>query len=72
MRKVISVSLDEGLDALLNESAKLMNVSKSELIKRSVRQYLYLNEAKQIRGKLKKYAEKAGFYSEEDIYRAIS
>ncbi|WP_017851794.1 ribbon-helix-helix protein, CopG family [Leptospira interrogans] len=72
MRKVVSVSLDEGLDLLLIKNAKKQKLTKSEVIKRALTQYFYLNDAKQIRTGLKKYAENAGYLSEEDIYKDIS
>ncbi len=72
MRRVVSISLDETLDSLLIKNAKKQKLTKSEVIKRALTQYLYLNDAKQIRKSLKKYAENAGYLSEEDIYKDIS
>ncbi|MDF3818925.1 ribbon-helix-helix domain-containing protein [Leptospira sp. 96542] len=72
MRKVVSISLDENLDSLLIKSAKKQKIAKSEIIKRALVQYFYLNNAKSIRANLQKFAEKAGYLSEDDIYNDIS
>lgn len=72
MRKVVSISLDQNLAKMLMQGAERENTSKSEIIQKALRQYLHLNEANYLRTKLKKYADKAGFLSEEDIYQDIS
>ncbi len=72
MRKVISVSLDSKLESDLEKNAKALKVSRSEVVQRALKQYLYLSQAALLRRKNRPYAEKAGYYSEEDIYRDIS
>lgn len=72
MRKVVSVSLDEELESMLLKSARRQKVSKSEVVQAALKQYFFLTEAKRFRKNLKNYAEKAGYLSEEDIYKDIS
>jgi len=72
MRKVVSVSLDEELESMLLKSARRQKVSKSEVVQMALKQYFFLTEAKRFRKDLKKYAEKAGYLSDEDIYKDIS
>ncbi|TGK02524.1 antitoxin [Leptospira selangorensis] len=57
---------------MLLKSARSQKVSKSEVVQKALKQYFFLTEAKRFRKNLKKYAEKAGYLSEEDIYNDIS
>ena len=72
MRKVITVSLQPELSKKLDKSVKTNKTTRSEIIKKALERYLYQQETIRIRAKLRPYAEKAGFYSEEDVFRAIS
>ena len=72
MRKVMSVSIDEELLAKLEKAAKRQHTKRSELVKRALRQYLYLDDMQNIRSRLRPYAEKAGYFSDDDIYNDIS
>ena len=72
MRQVITVSLQPELRKKLDKSVKALKTTRSDIIKRALDQYLYQQETNRLRAKLRPYAEKAGFFSEEDVYRAIS
>lgn len=72
MRKVISISIDNELEEKLRKNVKKTNSSRSEVVKKALRQYLCLEERKRIRKSLRKYAEKAGYFSDEEIYSDFS
>ena len=72
MRKVMSISLQPELSQRLENSVKAEKSTRSEVVKKALEQYLYRQESKAIRNKLRPYAEKAGFYTEEDVFREIS
>lgn len=72
MRKVITVSLQPELSEKLDKSVKTNKTTRSEIIRKALDQYLFQQETNRIRAKLRPYAEKAGFYGEEDVFRAIS
>lgn len=72
MRKVISISIDDELDKKLSKNVALSRLSRSEVVKKALRQYLYLEENKRIRKSMRKYAEKAGYFSDDEIYRDFS
>ncbi|TGM86963.1 antitoxin [Leptospira licerasiae] len=57
---------------MLLKSARRQKVSKSEVVQMALKQYFFLTDAKRFRKDLKKYAEKAGYLSDEDIYKDIS
>lgn len=66
------MSLQPELSKKLDKSVKTNKTTRSEIIKKALEQYLYRQETNRIRAKLRPYAERAGFYSEEDVFRAIS
>jgi metal-responsive CopG/Arc/MetJ family transcriptional regulator len=72
MRKVITVSLQPELSKKLDKSVKTNKTTRSETVKKALEQYLYQQETNRLRAKVRPYAEKAGFYSEDDVFRAIS
>ena len=72
MRQVITVSLQPELSKKLEKSVKTLKTTRSDIIKRALDQYLYQQETNRLRAKLRPFAEKAGFFSEEDVFRAIS
>jgi len=72
MRQVISVSLDEDLKAQLDQLAQSKHLNKSSIIKEALRKYLFLENLRSTRETLRPYAEKKGYFSDEDIFRDIS
>lgn len=72
MRQVISVSLDEDLKTQLDEIAQSKHLNKSFIIKEALRKYLFLENLNNTRKVLRPYAEKKGYFSDDDIYRDIS
>ena len=72
MRKVLTISVDEELMSKLDDFAGRHQISRSELIKRALRKYLYLQEFRRLRSELIPYAERKGYFSDEDIFRDFS
>ncbi|GAB3328961.1 hypothetical protein GCM10027299_31750 [Larkinella ripae] len=69
---VLSISIEENAFNDLQERSKQLNVSSEELVQKIIADYLYLEKMDRIRREMKGFAEKAGFQSEEDIFREIS
>ncbi|MDH5720636.1 MAG: ribbon-helix-helix domain-containing protein [Spirochaetia bacterium] len=72
MRNIISISLDEDLKKKVDKLAKSKNVKRSNIVKDALLKYLFIEEMKNSRKELRPYAEKAGMFSEEDIFELIS
>jgi len=72
MRQILSISLDKSLKDKIEKTAERLSVSKSELVKKAIEKYISHEELKEIRSILVPYGEKAGFYTDEDIFKQFS
>ena len=72
MRSVLSVSLPENLSSELDAFAKKTGRNKSDIVKESVILYLWEARFRNVRKALSLRAKKAGFITEDDVFRAVS
>ena len=72
MRTVISVSLPEEMASKLNKFAKESGMAKSEIIKESLRAYLWEERFKRLKKNLVRKAKRAGIVTDEDVFKAVS
>ncbi len=72
MRSTLTISLPPELARRLEEEAKALGRTKSELVREALSDYLWRERFERIRRRLRPYAQKAGFITEEDVFRAIS
>lgn len=72
MRKVLTISVDDELKSKIDNFAKEYHVSRSELIKKALRKYFYLQEFRKLRSELIPYAEAKGYFTDEDIFKDFS
>ena len=71
MRESISISLPEDLKAELDEAVRLEGVSRSDVVREAVREYLFIKRFRALRQELIPYAEAAGVFTDEDVFRAV-
>ena len=72
VRAVLSISLPEKLAKELDALAKEIGRNKSDIVRESVSLYLWEARFKRLKKQLKSQAKKAGFLTEEDIFREMS
>ncbi|MBP7553955.1 MAG: ribbon-helix-helix protein, CopG family [Spirochaetes bacterium] len=73
MRKILSLSInDNTIIEKLDNFAKRSHTNRSDIIKKALRQFLYLQELKQLRDELRPIAEEQGYFSDEDVFKNIS
>ena len=72
MRETISISLPAELKADLDRYAEAEGVSRSEMARTAVHEYLFVRRFRDLRRELVPYAEAEGFYTDEDVFRALS
>jgi len=72
MREILSISIDSQLKNKVEIAAKKFNISKSELVKNAIEKYILHQELNEIRNILIPYAEKAGFFTDDDIFNEFS
>ena len=71
MRESISISLPEDLKAELDEAVRADGVSRSDVVREAVREYLFIRRFRALRQELIPYAEAAGVFTDEDVFRAV-
>jgi predicted transcriptional regulator len=72
MREILTISVDKALKNKVERAAKRLHVSKSELVKMAIEKYIVKEEFNELRNILMPYAERAGYYTDEDVFRDIS
>ena len=72
MREILTISVNKGFKRTVEKAAEMLRVSKSELVKKAVEKYIAHEELRTIRTILVPYGEKAGYYTDEDIFNEIS
>ena len=71
MRESISISLPEDLKTELDEAVRAEGVSRSDVVREAVREYLFIRRFRALRQELIPYAEAAGVFTDEDVFRAV-
>lgn len=69
---MLTVPLDDALAKKLREETVLSDADEAAVVNKALTDYLRRQQMDRIRQKVRPYAEAAGFYTEEDIYREIS
>jgi len=72
MRERISISLPVELKADLDLFTEARGVSRSAVARAAVREYLRVRRFSSLRRELVPYAEAAGLYTDDDVFREIS
>ena len=72
MRTVLSISLPGKISSELDAFAKSTGRNKSDIVKESISLYLWETKYKAVRKALGTKAKKAGFITDEDIFKAVS
>ncbi len=72
MRESISISLPEALKAELDRFTQAEGISRSDLVREAVREYLFTRRFRALRQELIPYAEAQGIYTDEDVFREVS
>ncbi len=72
MRTVLSISLPEGVASELEEYTRSTGRNKSDIVKESLRLYLWDVRLKQVRKSVGAKARKVGIVADEDVFRIVS
>ena len=72
MRETITVSIPEDLKRELDAVTRREGMTRSDLVRESLRNYLAIRRFRQLRLKLTAKAKAQGIYTDEDVFRLIS
>ncbi|MFN3920544.1 MAG: ribbon-helix-helix protein, CopG family [Methylohalobius sp.] len=69
---ILTIRIDDKLDAELNRLAQETHRTKSELVRSFIRRQVALEMLKRTQRELRPLAEKAGYLTDEDFFRDFS
>ncbi|TSA25026.1 CopG family transcriptional regulator [bacterium] len=72
MRDILTISIDKELKKSIAQKALDLNTTQSELVKQAIRKYIIHQELQELREMLIPYAERGGYYTDEDVFKDIS
>lgn len=72
MRETVSISLPEEVKTALDEAVAEEGVSRSDLVRQALQDYLFVRRFRRLRQELIPYAEAQGVYSDEDVFKRVS
>jgi metal-responsive CopG/Arc/MetJ family transcriptional regulator len=72
MRQTVAISLPEDLKKDLDKACAEEGVTRSDLVRESLRDYLFLRRFRALRAKLLAKAQAQGIYTDEDVFNRVS
>lgn len=72
MRENISISLPENVTAQLAQVIEQDGVSRSEIVREALKEYLWRRELRNLRARAIPRAQTEGIYTDEDVFRMVS
>jgi metal-responsive CopG/Arc/MetJ family transcriptional regulator len=72
MRRLVTISLPEELKRALDEISAEERVSRSEVIRDSLRDYIFLRKFRALRRRMSAKARGRGIYTDEDVFQRVS
>ena len=72
MRQTVAVSLPEDLKEDLDKVCEEEGVSRSDLVRESLRDYLFTRRFRILRAKMLAKARAQGIYTDEDVFDQVS
>jgi metal-responsive CopG/Arc/MetJ family transcriptional regulator len=72
MRETVSISLSQEIKAALDEVVDEEGVSRSDLVRQAIQDFLFVRRFRRLRQELIPYAESQGIYSDEDVFKRVS
>jgi len=72
MRSTFTISLPRKLARELDDFTAEQEVSRSEIIRDSLRDYLFVRRFRQLRGRTMKKAQERDIYTDQDVFDLVS
>lgn len=72
MRKTITISLPAEISDVLDKTARSDGVSRSDLVRESLRDYLFIRQFRKVRHTMLPHAAKQGVFTDADVFSRVS
>lgn len=68
----LTLRIDDELEQQLEQLAQSRHSTKSQVVREVLKKHLALAQLRKMRSELIPYAEAAGYYTDEDVFRVVS
>jgi metal-responsive CopG/Arc/MetJ family transcriptional regulator len=72
MRKTLTISLPEEVKDALDKASAEEGLTRSDLIRDSLRDYLFLRRFRSLRSRMLRKARKQGIHTDEDVFEKLA
>jgi metal-responsive CopG/Arc/MetJ family transcriptional regulator len=72
MRETVTISLPQAVRRELDKVAKEEGVSRSELLRQSLEDFLFVRRFRRLRQRMMAAAQAEGIYTDEDVFTRVS
>jgi metal-responsive CopG/Arc/MetJ family transcriptional regulator len=72
MRNTITISLPSDVRKRLDRSARNDGVSRSDVVRESLRDYLFIREFRGLRKRMLRQAAAKGIFTDDDVFKHVS
>lgn len=72
MRSTLTISLPEKVRIQLDRVSKSEGVSRSDIVRESVRDYLFIRQFRSLRKTMVQKASKRGIHTDQDVFDRVS
>ena len=72
MRETVSISLPEEVKTALDEAVAEEGISRSDLVRQALRDFLFVRQFRRLRQELIPHAEAQDIYLDEDVFKRVS
>jgi metal-responsive CopG/Arc/MetJ family transcriptional regulator len=72
MRRTITISLPKDVKQDLDKATAEEGLSRSDLIRESLRDYLFMRRFRQLRTRMMAKAQAQGIYTDEDVFKRLA
>lgn len=72
MRSTLTISIPENVREQLDRVSKTAGVSRSDIVRESIRDYLFLRQFRALRKTMRAKASRQGIYTDQDVFQRVS
>ena len=72
MRETVTISLPQAIRRELDKVAKAEGVSRSDVLRQSLEDFLFVRRFRQLRQRMMAVAQAQGIFTDEDVFTRVS
>jgi len=72
MRETVTISLPQAIRRELDKVAKAEGVSRSDVLRQSLEDFLFVRRFRQLRQRMMAIAQAQGIFTDEDVFTRVS